>query len=191
MEKNRRLKFSFFFFLYLDHVFSNSSIRAGIVSQSALRASIYSSRRYSRLPAFMIPMRRSNSVGIFPLPERALRTKGWFKRIIYLRPWWSWRPAWPAARPRRSWSPPLVSWTCDVFSADYGSPGNGPGRWSTCALCSPNTRARRMSRTRCTTPRRTASTLKTRWRARVRPKCRKSRILLRPILSTIYYSEVE
>lgn len=79
--------------------------------------------------------------------------------IIYLTPWWSWRPASPATRQRRSWSPPPVSWTCDVSWADYGSPGNDPGRWSTCALCSPNTLARRMSRTRCTTPRRTASIL--------------------------------
>lgn len=90
----------------------------------------------------------------FP-PVRAIQ-------VIYLTPWWSWRPAWPATRPRRSWSPPLVSWMCDVSWADCESPGNGPGRWSTCALCSRNTRARRMSRIRCTTPRRAANTLKTR-----------------------------
>lgn len=84
------------------------------------------------------------------------------KGVIYLIPWWNWRPAWPVARLRRSWSPPFVSWMCDVSWADYGYPGNGPGRWSTCALYSPNMRARRMSRIRCTTPRRTANTLEIR-----------------------------
>ena len=82
------------------------------------------------------------------------------KGIIYLTSWWSWRLAWPIARQRRSWSPPLVSWMCDVSWADYEYPGNGPGRWSTCALYSPSTPTRRTSRIRCTTPRRTANTLK-------------------------------
>lgn len=84
------------------------------------------------------------------------------KEVIYLTPWWSWRLAWLVARPRRSWSPPFVSWMCDVSWADYGYPGNVPGRWSTCALYSPSTRARRMSRIRCTIPRRMANTLKIR-----------------------------
>jgi len=28
---------------------------------------------------------------------------------------------------------------CDESWADYGYPGSGPGRWSTCALYSPST----------------------------------------------------
>jgi len=112
------------------------------------------------------------------------------KRVIYLTSWWSWRLAWPIARQQRSWSPPFVSWMCDVSWADYEYPGNGPERWSTYALYSPSTPTRRTSRIRCTTPRRTANILKIRKYEKLgcQVGAERCRVIWYELLRPFYYS---